>query len=467
MKKITAPNRAAEEREDDHAPVWLEGEFDGIDGEDAPVERKGGDARDQAELRHGAGRPDADDARESGTQGHGAHERRASAQGTHDHGSHERGSHDADADAGHAPSHGADSHSDGDSHGSHAGQSHSDDSHDSHDSRAGQAHSDHSHDSHGSHGSHAGQSHSDDSHDSHARHHHAHAPVAGHGRAFALAVALNVAIVVVQAVYGVIAHSAALLADAGHNLSDVLGLLLAWGAAWLAARRPSARYTFGYGSSSILASLANAGLLLFACGVIVAEAIGRLMNPAPVAGLVVFVVATVGVVVNGFSAWLFMRGQKEDLNIRGAFLHMAADAAISAAVAISGLVILYTNWTWLDPAMSLLVVAVVVVGTWGLLRDSVRMALDAVPPGVSLQDIRDYLAEQPGVTDVHDLHVWALSTTGNALSAHLVMPAGHPGDESIDGIVVTLRERFSMQHATLQVDLGTTEHRCAMDHSHD
>ncbi|MBK5059074.1 cation transporter [Burkholderia sp. R-70199] len=370
--------------------------------------------------------------KERGSQDHGAHEPDANTQDAL-----ECGSHDAD----HAHSHGADGH------GGQSGSEHG------HDSQAGHNHS-HSH-SRSARG-HAGHSHT-----------HAHAPVAGHGRAFALAVALNVAIVVVQAVYGVIAHSTALLADAGHNLSDVLGLLLAWGATWLAARRPSARYTFGYGSSSILASLANAGLLLFACGVIVAEAIGRLMNPAPVAGLVVFVVATVGVVVNGFSAWLFMRGQKDDLNLRGAFLHMAADAAISAAVAISGLVILYTSWTWLDPVMSLLVVAVVVVGTWGLLRDSVRMALDAVPPGVDLQNIRDYLAEQPGVTDVHDLHVWALSTTGNALSAHLVMPAGHPGDESIDGIVVTLRERFSMQHATLQVDLGTTEHRCAMDHSHD
>jgi cobalt-zinc-cadmium efflux system protein len=262
----------------------------------------------------------------------------------------------------------------------------------------------------------------------------------------------------------VLAHSTALLADAGHNLSDVLGLLLAWGAAWLTTRRPSARYTFGYGSSSILASLANAALLLFACGVIVAEAIGRLMNPAPVAGLAVFVVATVGVVVNGISAWLFMRGQKEDLNIRGAFLHMAADAGVSAAVAISGLVILYTNWTWLDPVMSLLVVAVVVYGTWGLLRDSVRLALNAVPSGVDLQSIRDYLADLPGVEGVHDLHVWALSTTGNALSVHLVMPAGHPGDERLDGIVLALRERFSMQHATLQVDLGTTSHRCAMEH---
>jgi len=326
----------------------------------------------------------------------------------------------------------------------------------------------HHHDDHGhNHGHNHGINHSHShSHDHSHGHHHHHAPVAGHGFAFALAVALNVAIVVIQAVYGVLAHSTALLADAGHNLSDVLGLLLAWGAAWLATRRPSARYTFGYGSSSILASLANAALLLFACGVIVAEAIDRLMNPAPVAGLAVFVVAAVGMVVNGLSACLFMRGQKEDLNIRGAFLHMAADAGVSAAVAISGLVILYTNWTWLDPLMSLLVVAVVVYGTWGLLRDSVRLALNAVPSGVDVERIRDYLADQPGVEDVHDLHIWALSTTGNALSAHLVMPAGHPGDERLDGIVLALRERFSMQHATLQVDLGTTDHRCAMEHPH-
>ncbi|AXF08818.1 cation transporter [Paraburkholderia graminis] len=335
---------------------------------------------------------------------------------------------------------------------------------DTHSHGHGHGHGKHHHDDHGhNHGTHHSHSHS---HDHGHGHHHHHAPVAGHGFAFALAVALNVAIVVIQAVYGVLAHSTALLADAGHNLSDVLGLLLAWGAAWLATRRPSARYTFGYGSSSILASLANAALLLFACGVIVAEAIDRLMNPAPVAGLAVFVVAAVGMVVNGLSACLFMRGQKEDLNIRGAFLHMAADAGVSAAVAISGLVILYTNWTWLDPLMSLLVVAVVVYGTWGLLRDSVRLALNAVPSGVDVERIRDYLADQPGVEDVHDLHIWALSTTGNALSAHLVMPAGHPGDERLDGIVLALRERFSMQHATLQVDLGTTDHRCAMEHPH-
>jgi cobalt-zinc-cadmium efflux system protein len=378
--------------------------------------------------------------------------------GTCDHGSHEHAPHGR-LSSGEVQQHpgdeGGDRHErDGHAHGDGHEHAHDGDSH-------GKPAPTHSHASH----SHASHSHGDGSHGhSHGHSHHHHAPVEGHGRAFALAVALNVSIVVVQAIYGVLAHSTALLADAGHNLSDVLGLLLAWGAIWLAKRRPSARYTFGLGSSSILASLANAGLLLFACGVIVAEAIGRLFNPAPVAGFDVFVVATVGMIVNGFSAWLFMRGQKEDLNIRGAFMHMVADAAVSAAVAVSGLIILGTGWTWLDPVMSIIVVLVIVYGTWGLLRDSLSMALNAVPPGVDLQRIRDYLATQPGVTDVHDLHVWALSTTGNALSAHLVMPSGHPGDQAVDCIVAVLRDEFQMHHATLQVDMGTTEHRCTLDH---
>jgi cobalt-zinc-cadmium efflux system protein len=330
------------------------------------------------------------------------------------------------------------------------GHSHDHEAHDEHD------HGDaHTHESHGSHGH-------DHSH-GHGHHHHHHAPVVGHGRAFAIAVALNVVIVAVQGVYGVLAQSTALLADAGHNLSDVLGLLLAWGAAWLATRRPSARFTFGFGSSSILASLANAALLLLACGAILAQAIGRLFHPAPVAGLDVFVVATIGIVVNGFSAWLFMRGQKDDLNIRGAFLHMAADAAVSAAVAISGLVILATGWSWVDPVMSIAVVFVIVYGTWGLLRESVRLALAAVPENVDILRVRAFLAEQDGVVDVHDLHVWALSTTGCALSAHLVMPSGHPGDAALDRIVESLNARFGMRHVTLQVDLGTTQHRCALD----
>jgi cobalt-zinc-cadmium efflux system protein len=293
-------------------------------------------------------------------------------------------------------------------------------------------------------------------------HHHHHAPQAGQGRTFAIAVGLNVLIVVVQAVYGFLAHSTALLADAGHNLSDVLGLLLAWGAVWLGNKRPSERYTFGLGSSSILASLANAALLLFACGAIVLEAVQRLLNPAPVAGFDVFVIATIGMLVNGFSAWLFMRGSKEDLNVRGAFMHMAADAGVSAAVALSGLVILFTGMTWIDPVMSLVVVAVIVVGTWGLGRDAMRLAMAAVPPGVDKQRIERYLQDLPGVTGVHDLHVWALSTTENALTAHLVCPAGHPGDVFVDGVVQTLCDDYAMHHATLQVEMGTTEHQCSL-----
>lgn len=316
----------------------------------------------------------------------------------------------------------------------------------------------HGHDHEHGHGH--GHSHSHDH--GHGGHHHHQAPQAGQGRTFALAVGLNLVIVVVQAVYGFLAHSTALLADAGHNLSDVLGLLLAWGAVWLGTRQPSSRYTFGLGSSSILASLANAALLLFACGAIVLEAIQRLLNPAPVAGFDVFVVATLGLVVNGFSAWLFMRGSKEDLNVRGAFLHMAADAAISAAVAVSGLAILYTGWSWIDPLMSLVVVSVIVYGTWGLGRDAMRLAMAAVPSTVDMPRIERYLSDLPGVDDVHDLHVWALSTTENAMTVHLVMRQGHPGDAFVDGVVKTLRDDYAMHHATLQVELGTTEHRCAL-----
>ncbi|TAM05380.1 MAG: cation transporter [Paraburkholderia sp.] len=378
----------AEEREDEHAPVWFDHDKAG-------------------ETAHRTGR-----------HGH-AHE------GEHVH------------EAGHPHDH---------------EHEHDHDQH--HDHEHGQDH-DHDEDHDGGHGHDHAHGHG---------HHHHHTPAVGHGRAFALAVVLNVVIVVVQAIYGVLAHSTALLADAGHNLSDVLGLLLAWGAAWLATRRPSARYTFGFGSSSILASLANAALLLVACGAIIMEAVDRLISPAPVAGFDVFVVATLGMVVNGFSAWLFMRGQKEDLNIRGAFLHMAADAGVSAAVAVSGLVILATGMTWIDPVMSILVVLVILYGTWGLLRESVRLALAAVPQGVDMERIHAFLAAQDGVTDVHDLHVWALSTTGNALSVHLVMPAGHPGDDVLDGIVHTLGTRYRMKHVTLQVDMGTSGHRCALDH---
>jgi cobalt-zinc-cadmium efflux system protein len=293
-------------------------------------------------------------------------------------------------------------------------------------------------------------------------HHHHHAPVPGHGRAFALAIGVNTLFVAIEFVYGFIANSTALMADAGHNLSDVLGLVLAWGAAVLAKRAPSARYTYGLRSSSILAALGNAVLLLLACGAIAWEAVHRFTAPAPVAGVTVSVVAAIGVAINGFSAWLFMAGSKGDLNIRGAYLHMAADAAISLGVVVSGLVIMGTGWTWLDPAVSLVIVLVIVYGTWSLLRESLRLVMAAVPDSVDAEAIGRFLADQPGVSGVHDLHIWAMSTTETALTAHLVMPGGYPGDGAIDAIVAQLHHDFSIGHCTLQVEEGTSQHRCAL-----
>lgn len=286
----------------------------------------------------------------------------------------------------------------------------------------------------------------------------------GHGRAFALSIGLNAAIIVIQAIYGWIANSTALLADATHNLSDMLGLLFAWGAIWLAKKQPSAHYTFGLRSSSILAALINAALLLFASGAIIGEAIKRFVSPTPIAGVTVFVIAMAGAVINGFSAWLFMTGSKHDLNIRGAFLHMMSDTAISLTVALSGLIILATEWRWLDPAMSIIIVAVIVYGTWGLLRDSVRLALDAVPANIDLKGIVRYLEGLPGVADIHDLHIWGLSTTENSMTVHLVMPRGHPGDAFLDEVVRTLERDYRVHHATIQVDLGASLHHCALQH---
>jgi cobalt-zinc-cadmium efflux system protein len=296
----------------------------------------------------------------------------------------------------------------------------------------------------------------------HGHHHHHHAPQPGHGRAFALAIGVNSLFVAIEFIYGFIANSTALMADAGHNLSDVLGLVLAWGAAVLAKRAPSARYTYGMRSTSILAALANALLLLVACGAIAWEALHRFTAPAPVEGITVSVVAAIGVAINGFSAWLFMAGSKGDLNIRGAYLHMAADAAISLGVVISGLVIMGTGWTWLDPAVSLVIVLVIVAGTWSLLRESLRLVMAAVPDSVDATAISRFLAQQPGVASVHDMHIWAMSTTETALTAHLVMPGGYPGDKAIDEIVTRLRHDFAIGHCTLQVEEGTLQHRCAL-----
>ena len=299
----------------------------------------------------------------------------------------------------------------------------------------------------------------DHQHCSHEHHHHHGDP---NSRAFGIAIALNITYVVVEFVYGLIANSTALMADAGHNLADVLGLLLAGGAAILARRAPSGRYTYGLRSTSILAALANAMFLLVACGGIAWEAVLRFSQPPAVAGMTVIAVAGIGIAVNGLSAWMFMRGSHDDINIRGAYLHMAADAAVSLGVVMAGAIMLFTGWYWLDPAVSLVIVAVVVMGTWGLLRESVQLALSAVPIHIDILEVENYLRSCEGVADIHDLHIWGMSTTETALTVHLVMPAGYPGDVFMDDIMHVLKERFSVQHSTLQVELGTTDHACML-----
>lgn len=259
-------------------------------------------------------------------------------------------------------------------------------------------------------------------------HSHGHAHGTGnYNRAFAIGIALNLGFVVVEATYGILAHSIALLADAGHNSSDVLSLVLAWGASVLTRRQPFRRYTYGLRGSSILISLLNAMLLLLAMGAIAWEAVQRFHQPSAVAGGTVIGVAAVGIVINTVTALLFMSGRKQDLNLKGAFLHMAADAGVSLGVVLVGFAIVFTGWLWLDPVVSLMIVVVVVIGTWQLLKDSLELALNAVPQGIEPLAVRTYLAERPGVTQVHDLHLWGMSTTETALTAHLVVPSGHPG----------------------------------------
>jgi len=290
-------------------------------------------------------------------------------------------------------------------------------------------------------------------------HHHGHDHIRhGHssvrGRGFALAVLLNLGFVVAETVAGLVSGSMALIADAGHNLSDVLSLLLAWGASILAARPPSARYTYGLKSSSILAAIANAALLWVALGAILVETIRRFSHPAPVEGTVMIAVAALGIVVNGCSAVLFARGRKSDLNLRAAFQHLLADAAVSAGVVVAGVAVMYTGARWIDPVTSLVITAVIGWGSWGLLRDSVRMGLLAVPENIDEAKVRAFLASQDGVTAVHDLHIWPMSTTETALTAHIVMPAGYPGDAFLQALAHELEHDFDIGHATIQVETG-------------
>jgi len=272
--------------------------------------------------------------------------------------------------------------------------------------------------------------------------------------------------VVVEFIYGFIAHSTALMADAGHNVSDVLGLVMAWGAAVLTKRQTSARYTFGLRSSTILAAVLNALLLMLVCGAIALEAIERLASPSSVAGMTVSVVAGIGILINGFSAWMFTRGSKDDLNVRAAYQHMAADAAMSFGVLVSGLIIMQTGWTWLDPLVSIVIVAMILLGTWNLLREAILMVMAAVPANIDPAKVEHYLRQRAGVIAVHDLHIWAMSTTETALMAHLVMPAGCPGDGFINETVSELKRKFAIHHSTLQIEQGTAAHDCALHGKH-
>lgn len=312
----------------------------------------------------------------------------------------------------------------------------------------------------------------DHAHDHHDHHHdqahghrgHSHAPTK-FGTAFAVGITLNAAFVCVGVAFGIIGHSVALIADAGHNLSDVLGLAMAWFASVLAKRAPSQRFTYGMGSSSILAALANGVLLLVATGAIALEAIQRLFHPQDAAGKIVMIVAAIGILINTLTALMFLRGRKGDLNIRGAFLHMAGDAAISFGVVIAGLVIALTHWQWIDPIVSLGISLVIVAGTWSLLRDSVSMTLQGVPAGIDIAAVRVFLEKCPGVCAIHDLHVWPMSTTETALTCHMVILDGHPGDEALHKISDELKHRFGIPHSTIQVEV-TDDANCALVHEH-
>jgi cobalt-zinc-cadmium efflux system protein len=311
-----------------------------------------------------------------------------------------------------------------------------------HSGHAPHAHTDHAHGHAHSHGHDHGHGHG---------HGHHHAP-ASFGRTFALGIVLNAGFVLIEGGFGLATGSMALLADAGHNLSDVLGLVIAWTATVFAARPASQRFTYGFKSSSILAALANAALLLMAVGAILVEAVQRLFHPQPVEGGVMMAVAAAGIVINTATALLFMAGRKHDINMRGAFLHMASDALVSAGVVGAGFVITLTGLAWIDPVTSLVIVAIIGLSSWRLFKDSMKLGLLGVPPGIDETGVRTFLAAQPGVEAVHDLHIWPMSTTETALTTHLVIPSGHPGDAFLRELAHELEHDFRIGHATVQIE---------------
>jgi cobalt-zinc-cadmium efflux system protein len=286
-------------------------------------------------------------------------------------------------------------------------------------------------------------------------HHHT-----NYNKAFIIGITLNVIYILVEVFYGLMINSMALIADAGHNFSDVLGLLLAWGAAYLAKTATTEKRTYGFRKSTILAALFNAILLMIAVGAISIEAVRKLISPEPVQGLTMMAVAGVGVIINGITAFLFMKGRKEDLNIKGAFLHMAADAGVSLGVVLAGFIIYSTGWLWVDPAISLVIVLVITIGTWGLLKDSFHLSMDAVPNGINLKDVGNYLKGINGVEEVHDLHIWAMSTTEIALTAHLVIPEETNDDYFLKRICGELHSRFGIGHSTIQIEKSAQSANC-------
>ena len=322
---------------------------------------------------------------------------------------------------------------------------------------------------HGREAGHAPHANHDHDHGHGGHHHgiggHGHAPES-FGRAFAIGAALNSAYVIAEAFYGFSVHSVALLADAGHNLGDVAGLLGAWLAASLSARGPGGKYTYGLRRTSILAALANAIILLVVTGGIAWEAIGRLIHPGPTGGLTIVVVALAGVAVNGITAWLFMSGRKGDLNIRAAFLHMAADASLALGVAVAGGIIMVMGWLWIDPVVSLVISVVIVWSTWSLLRDSVNLSLDAVPRGIDQDAVQRHLEQVSGVEEVHDLHIWALGTQETALTAHLVLPEAHRDAHLLERLSRDMRERFGIGHSTFQTETPDAASRCELRPDH-
>ena len=295
---------------------------------------------------------------------------------------------------------------------------------------------------------------------SHSHHHH---EINNYNRSFAIGISLNVIFVIIEVTYGLLADSMALIADAGHNLSDVMSLILAWGASYLATRHPTHKRTYGLRKVTIMASLLSALLLLVALGGIAWESVERLSSPQPVDGVIIIVVAAIGVVINTLTALLFVKGQKHDLNIRAAYLHMAADAAISLGVVVAGIAIMLTGWIWLDPAISLFIVVAILIGTWQLLRDSIDLSIDAVPQGINISDIKSYLSGLKNISDIHDLHVWALSTTETALTVHLVTTSKLIDNSFLQEIQEHLHHHFNIAHTTIQVESQSEDCTCMLN----